>query len=87
MWDWIKNQYLGLFLSGLSQVTFVAMNVYLVAHKQYIPAFITGFMISIIWTFNVKKVAFGGWAMRCSYAGGAACGTMLGMLLMTILYK
>jgi len=86
MWNF-KNEYLGLFLSGLTQVMFVAMNTYLVSHKHYVASYATSFLLSFIWTFNVKKVAFGDWKMRVAYAGGAACGTLIGMSLVAIIYQ
>ena len=41
----------------------------------------SGFMISFIWTLNVKKVAFGGWRHRFIYATGAMIGTGMGFYL------
>lgn len=73
----IKNKY-QLFLTALFQVTFVAMNVTFIARAMIIPMLLTGFMISLIWTLNVKKVAFGGWTDRITYATGAMVGTGFG---------
>lgn len=71
----------GLFLTALFQVTFVAMNVTFIANRQIVPMLLTGFMISLIWTLNVKRVAFGGWTDRIVYAFGAMGGTGLGFLI------
>lgn len=70
-----------LFLTGLLQVTFVAMNVTFIAHQRVIPMLITGFMISLIWTINVKRIAIGGWLDRLTYANGAMFGTGLGYII------
>lgn len=70
-----------LFFTGLLQVTFVAMNVTFIAHNQIIPMLATGFMISLIWTINVKRIAIGGWADRLTYANGAMAGTGLGYII------
>ena len=70
-----------IFLTALVQVTFVAMNVLFISHNRIIPMLITGFMISLVWTLNVKKVAFGGWADRIVYATGAMVGTGLGYII------
>jgi hypothetical protein len=70
-----------LFLTAVLQVTFVAMNVIFISNHMILPMLLTGFMISFIWTLNVKKVAFGGWTDRFIYAFGAMCGTGLGFLI------
>lgn len=70
-----------LFLTAMVQVTFVAMNVTFIAHGEIIPMLLTGFMISLIWTFNVKRIALGGWLDRLTYANGAMLGTGLGYII------
>ena len=72
---------LTLFLTGFIQVTLVAANTWFISHKHIIAMTITGFLISIVWTFNVKKVAFGGMDDRFIYATGAMMGTLLGYLI------
>lgn len=75
--EFIKDKW-GLFITAVLQVTFVAMNVVFISQHYIIPMLVTGFLISFIWTFNVKKVAFGGWGDRLVYAFGAMAGTGLG---------
>lgn len=70
-----------LFLTALLQVTFVAANVQFIAHGKIIAMLITGFLISLIWTLNIQKVAFGGWVDRITYATGAMFGTGIGYYL------
>ena len=74
---------LKLFITALLQVTMVSSNVVFISEKMLIPMFITGFLISLIWTFNVSKVAFSNLNDKICYATGAMCGTGLGMLLST----
>lgn len=76
----------GLILSGFIIVCLVSLNTYQVSHQHYVGAGLVGFLISLTWTYNVKKVAFGSWVDRCMYAGGASLGTVVGMLVATILY-
>lgn len=78
----MKNQ-LQLFVTALLQVTFVSMNVVFISKALIIPMLLTGFLISLIWTLNVKKVAFGTWRDRIIYATGAMCGTYLGFISST----
>jgi len=70
-----------LFLTAMVQVTFVAMNVTFISHAQIIPMLLTGFMISLIWTINVKRIALGNWMDRITYANGAMVGTGLGYII------
>lgn len=78
---------LSLLLTGLLQVTFVSMNVVFISKAMIIPMLITGYLISFVWTLNVKKIAFGGWADRFIYATGAMFGTGIGYLLSNLLAK
>lgn len=80
MIKFIKNKY-SLFITALLQVTCVAMNVVFIANNKIILLLITGFLISFIWSFNVKKIAFGSIVDRTTYATGAMVGTYIGYLL------
>lgn len=79
--------YLLLFLTGIVQVVFVAINSYQIAHEKWTGSVVVAFLISAIWSWNVKKIAFGGWLDRLVYAAGASCGCLLGMLITKILYQ
>ena len=57
-------------LTGFVQVYFVSVNTYFLAHEMYAGVLIAAFIISLVWSFNVKKVAFGTWPDRLMYAGG-----------------
>lgn len=68
-----------LFPTGFIQVYFVAVNTYFIANEMYLGVLIAAFMISLIWSFNVKKVAFGSTTDRVVYALGATCGSLVGL--------
>jgi hypothetical protein len=74
-----------LFLTAMLQVALVSMNVVFISRGAIVPMLITGFGISLIWTFNVKRVAFGMWRERIIYASGAMCGTYFGYLITTFI--
>ncbi len=76
-----------LFLTAIFQVTFVSMNVLFISKGFILLMLLTGFMISLIWTLNVKKVAFGGWFDRLTYASGAMIGTGIGYLISNTIIK
>lgn len=77
----MKRNLIELFITGFLQVMFIAMNTVFISKAILIPMVITGFIISIIWTLNVKKVAFGEWLDRIVYALGASVGTAIGFLV------
>ncbi|MFN7465278.1 MAG: hypothetical protein ACK53T_07830 [Planctomycetota bacterium] len=70
-----------LFVTAFVQVTFVAMSSVSIINNSLIMIGVTGFMISFIWTLNVKKVAFGNTRDRFIYAIGAMLGTYCGYFL------
>lgn len=82
----VKAKYM-LFFSAMLQVSFVAMQPLFIVNHKIIPMLLTGFLISMIWTFNIKKVAFGGWPDRLVYAIGAMCGTGFGYWISNITIK
>ena len=76
-----------LFTTAFLQVTFVAMNVNFIAKGQIVAMLMTGFMISFIWTFNVKKAAFGTMWDRIVYSAGATVGTGIGFWVSHLITK
>jgi len=77
---------ISLFLTGFLQVVLVSINTWQIANKKYMGALIIGFLISFVWSFNVKKIAFGSMVDRISYASGAMCGTVSGILIASLIY-
>ena len=85
---------LELFGTGLLQVILVCLNTYQIATYAVTKSplllgaiVVIGFLISFIWTFNVKKVAFGNMSNRVSYALGAATGSGVGVTIGSLLYS
>jgi hypothetical protein len=76
-----------LFTTGFVQVFFVAVNTYFLSKEFFLGVFICAFMISFIWSWNVKKVAFGTMIDRIMYAVGAAFGSMFGLVVSTLILK
>jgi hypothetical protein len=75
------------FLYAWLQVSLIALNTYQIASGEWAGALLVGFLISFVWTFNVKRVAFGCWKVRILYSTGAACGTGTGILLANLFYS
>lgn len=71
--------------TGFVQVVFVAGNTVFIAHYQLAANAVTALLISLIWTYNVKRAAFGDNLDRWFYAIGAALGSVVGNILATAL--
>jgi hypothetical protein len=76
-----------LFITGFVQVFFVAINTYFLSKEFYIGVFICGTIISFIWSWNVKKIAFGSFRDRIAYAFGAGCGSLVGLITSVLFFK
>jgi len=68
-----------LFSTGFLQIYFVAVNTYFLLKENYVLVFLTSYVISMIWSYNVKKIAFGSTKDRVTYALGAAFGGVIGL--------
>ena len=54
MKTWMK-----LFMTGVVQVYFVAINTVFLSKELYVGVFFAAFMISMVWSYNIKKIVFG----------------------------
>ena len=79
-------EYLKLFLTGFLQVFLVAINVWQIANDKYIGVLLIGFTISFVWSYSVKKIAFGTLKHRLFYSIGAGIGGLIGLILCKIIY-
>jgi len=76
-----------LFATGFTQVFFVAINTYFLSKEFYLGVFICGIIISLIWSWNVKKVAFGTLRDRLFYSFGAGFGSLFGLIVSILFFK
>ncbi len=76
-----------LFITGFTQVLFVVINTYFIAQRYYLGVAFCSFVISLIWSFNVKKVAFGTLRDRLIYSFGACVGSILGLVISVYFLK
>ena len=74
------------FFQAWAQVMLVVLNTWQIANGKIAGALIVGFLISLVWTFNVKRAAFATWTTRIVYCAGASAGTGSGLLLADWLY-
>lgn len=76
-----------LFTTGFLQVFFVAVNTYFIGKEMYLAVFVVGCLISLIWTYNVKKVAIGSNTDRFIYTIGAGIGATSGLYASSHLFQ
>lgn len=82
----MNKESLKLLLTGFVQVALVSCNTYQIAHKQWVGIFVVGFLISLVWSWNVKKICFGSLKDRILYCSGAAIGSVTGCLVADLWY-
>lgn len=74
-----------LFLTSFLQVFFVSANTYFLASINWIGVAVCGWVISFLWTSNVRKVSTGNMTDRLVYSTGAMLGGLFGLLMATML--
>ena len=75
-----KIHLISIFLSSLLQIFFVSVNTILISKELIIQAGICGFLLSLVWTFNIRRIGLASWSERISYCLGAGLGTSGGIL-------
>lgn len=75
-----------LFLTGFFQIFLVTIQMWSIANRKYISAVSVAFIISFLWTFNVKKIAFGNMRKRLVYSLGAMVGAAVGLVFSRWVY-
>ena len=73
------------FLTSFFQVGLVAINTLLIARGLFLGVFIVSFIISLLWTFNVSKIAISTINQKLTYALGAGCGAVVGLYLVKLI--
>jgi hypothetical protein len=72
------------FLTSFMQVGCVAINTYFITQLNWIGIFIASFTISLLWAFNVSKISVSTTNQKLTYALGAGCGAIVGLVLVKI---
>lgn len=80
-----KSHLISIFLSSSLQIFFVSVNTILISREMIIQAGICGFLLSLVWTFNIKRIAIASWGERISYCLGAGLGTSGGIFFIKTL--
>ena len=75
-----------LFTTGFTQVFLVVLNTYFITREFLFGILACGFLISFVWSHNVKKVAFGSELDRIIYSLGAMTGSILAFYFGKFIY-
>jgi hypothetical protein len=73
------------FFTSFFQIGLVAINTLLIAKQLFLAVFICSCLISLLWAFNVSKIALSDLRQKLIYSLGAGCGAITGMLLVKFL--
>lgn len=76
-----------IFFQSFFQIGLVAINTMLISRGVYLGVFIVSFAISLLWAFNVSRVAISTIKQKLTYAFGAGCGAVIGLILITLIFK
>lgn len=77
------NNSINLFLTGFLQIFLVTINTYFITHLMYIGVAVISFLISMTWSYNVKRAAFSSLRERIIYAMGCTIGGVIGLYIST----
>ena len=75
-----------LFATAWLQVALVACNTWQIANEKWLGALIVGFAISLVWSFNVSKIALSTLTDKIIYSIGACTGTGTGLIIAATIY-
>ena len=75
-----------LFTTGFTQVFLVVLNTYFITREFLLGILACGFLISFVWSHNVKKVAFGSEWDRIIYSLGAMTRSILAFYFGKLIY-
>jgi hypothetical protein len=73
-----------IFLTAYLQIGLVAVNTVLIARGYVLGIFLASFTISLLWSYNVSKVALSEFKDKLLYSLGAGLGAVTGFYLITL---
>jgi hypothetical protein len=69
-----------LFLTGFLQVFLVTVQTWMIAKGNILGVCLFAFLISFVWSWNVKRVVFGSIKDAAIYSAGASAGATIGLI-------
>lgn len=71
-------QYLKIYFTSFLQVGFVCVNTVLISKGYVLCIFLASITISLIWSYNVAKIALSNFKEKIIYSFGAGSGSVIG---------
>jgi hypothetical protein len=73
-----------MFIQSFFQVGLVAVSTILITKGYLAGVFIVSFLISLLWAYNVSRVAISTMNQKITYSLGAGCGSVTGILILKL---
>lgn len=73
------------FFQSFFQIALVSISTVLITKHLYFGVFVVAFLISLLWTFNVSRIAVSTIKQKLIYSLGAGTGAVCGLLLTQLL--
>ena len=73
------------FFQSFFQIGLVSISTVLITKHLYYGIFVVAFLISLLWTFNVSRIAVSTINQKIIYSLGAGTGAVCGLLLTQLL--
>jgi hypothetical protein len=73
-----------IFLQSFFQVGLVAVSTIFITKGYFLGIFITSFLISLLWAFNVSRVAISTLNQKLTYSLGAGLGSITAILILKL---
>ena len=74
-----------IFFQSFFQIALVSISTVLITKHLYFGVFVVAFLISLLWTFNVSRIAVSSIKQKLIYSLGAGTGAVCGLLLTQLL--
>jgi len=76
---------LKIFTTSFFQIGLVAINTLLIAKGFILGIFLASFTISLLWSYNVSKIALSDFTSKIIYSFGAGFGAVIGYYLINLI--
>ena len=73
------------FFQSFFQIALVSISTVLITKHLYFGVFVVAFLIYLLWTFNVSRIAVSSIKQKLIYSLGAGTGAVSGLLLTQLL--
>jgi hypothetical protein len=74
-----------IFFTSFFQIGLVAINTLLIAKGYILGVFLASFTISLLWSYNVSKIALSDFRRKMIYSFGAGFGAVVGYCLINLI--